>query len=54
MQQGSCISPIRFNLCREWLSEEALEVANDYMLGGRIEYVGYLMQLAKFKETLST
>lgn len=35
VRQGSCISPIPFNLYGEWLTSEALEVVGAFGIRGR-------------------
>jgi hypothetical protein len=54
-RQGSCLSPILFNLYNEYLTKEAREGSGDFSIGGEVirsvKYAVYLVLLAK-EETL--
>jgi hypothetical protein len=36
IRQGCCLSPILFNVCREYLTKEALEGSGDLKTGGQV------------------
>jgi hypothetical protein len=55
VRHGCCLSPLLFNLCSEYLTQEALEGLGDFKVGGQIlhtvRYAGDLVLLAK-EETM--
>jgi len=59
VRQGSCLSPILFNLYSECLNKEALEGVGDFKIGGQVihavKYADYLVPCStklKAKEVL--
>jgi len=56
VRQGSCLSPILFNLCSEYLTKKALEGLGDFKIGGKIihtvKYADDLVLLAKEEKVL--